>query len=243
MSEYSFQPVGSIESCYLDRFGTPRQPGLAKHAWAKIKMNPEWQPEISLQGLEAFSHLWVIFVFHQNTNSRFHAKIHPPRMGGDSIGAFATRSPHRPNPVGLSLVKIEKVGADFIEVSGGDFVTGTPVLDIKPYLPEIESVPHAVQGWTQKVSGVSIAIQWTDEALKSLSLWQAKVSGRESLKALIEETIALDPRPQIYKGYEGQESPYRERHAIRFFEGDVHFRFLEPTKVEIFNILSLNNEF
>jgi len=243
MSEYTFRALGQIESCYRDRFGTPRQPGLAKHAWAKIKILPEWQPEISLQGLSSFSHVWVLFVFHQNTNARFHAKIHPPRLNGESIGVFATRSPHRPNPVGLSLVKIESVGSDFIEVSGGDFVTGTPVLDLKPYLPEIEALPTAQQGWTQQVSPTGIEILWTTQAQETLFRWQTSVSGREMLKELIEETIVLDPRPQVYKGFEGKESPYRGSHAIRLFEGDIHFRFTEPRKVEIFNILSLNNEF
>ena len=132
------EPIGYIESCFKDKFGTPRQPGLVKKAWAKLKIRADLQPEESLQGLEGFSHVWLIWVFHQNKVSRYHAKVHPPRLGGKSMGLFATRTPHRPNPIGLSLVEIVRVEKDGIVVSGADLVDGTPILDIKPYLQEVE---------------------------------------------------------------------------------------------------------
>jgi tRNA-Thr(GGU) m(6)t(6)A37 methyltransferase TsaA len=232
--------IGTIESCYQDKFGTPRQPGLVPSSWARLRIAKEWQPESSLEGLEGFSHLWIVFLFHQNTNLRYHAKVHPPRMGGKQIGVFATRSPHRPNPIGLSLVKIEKIEKDSIYLSGIDLVDGTPVIDIKPYIPEVESIPEARAGWSQEAPKTQIEIQWTVEQTKLISEWSARIN-QPRLKNLIEETLALDPRPLVYRGYEGTESPYRQVHAVRIFDGDLHFVFSSPQVIEIRDIRFTHN--
>lgn len=230
-----FQPIGFIKSCYQDKFGTPRQPGLVPHSRAWIHFEKIWQPEISLQGLEQYSHLWVIFHFHQNGNERFHAKVHPPRMNGESIGVFATRSPHRPNPIGLSLVKIESIRDGILEISGVDLIEGTPVLDIKPYLPSVEAISEAQSGWTTAASNERASIEWSSEALKKLREWETK-SGK-NLQALIEETVSLDPRPLVYKGFEGEDSKYRQNHAIRLYDGDIHFVFKGAGVVMIEKVL------
>ncbi len=234
-----FQLIGEIRSCYPDKFGTPRQPGLVRSSWAKICIDRRWQPEHALSGLAEFSHVWVVFFFHKNEGDskgapRYHAKVHPPRMVGQKMGVFATRSPHRPNPIGLSLVKIESVEPDGVVVSGIDFVDGTPVLDLKPYLPEVESISGARAGWSEGLSESreAISIHWSKELLETLEGWESR-SGHTHLRELIEETIRLDPRPNLYKGYEGQASPYRQCHAVRIFDGDVHFRFEDATHVVI----------
>lgn len=229
------QIIGKIESCYQDKFGTPRQPGLAPSSWARLRISREWQPELALEGLEGFSHLWIIFQFHQNTNLRYHAKVHPPRLGGKQIGVFATRSPHRPNNIGLSLVKIEKIEGDSIYLSGIDLVDGTPVLDIKPYLPEVESIADAKSGWAQEAPKPEIKIAWTEEQRKIVRDWAQRIN-QPRLIQLIEETLGLDPRPLVYRGYEGSESPYRQIHAVRLFDGDIHFAFQSPQVIEIRDI-------
>ena len=235
------EPIGYIESCFKDKFGTPRQPGLVKKAWAKLKIRADLQPEESLQGLEGFSHVWLIWVFHQNKVSRYHAKVHPPRLGGKSMGLFATRTPHRPNPIGLSLVEIVRVEKDGIVVSGADLVDGTPILDIKPYLPEVESIPGARTGWTSEVVKDPIVVEFTDHEQNVLTAWQKRNPDKE-LREIIEETLKLDPRPVIYRGYEeGKDSPYRNNHAVRLFDGDVHFTFENPTLVRVFDILFTHN--
>ncbi len=232
------KPIGTLQSCYRDKFGTPRQPGLSPSSWACLKIEKEWQPELSLQGLEGFSHLWLIFLFHQNTNLRYHAKVHPPRLEGKQIGLFATRSPHRPNPIGLSLVKIEKIDGAHIYLSGADLVDGTPILDIKPYLPEVESIPIALSGWSPPGEAKTrLSVRWTEEFLQKVQEWSARIQ-QPQLKALIDETLSLDPRPLIYKGYEGEASPYRENHAVRLFDGDIHFRFTDAENIEILKILT-----
>lgn len=254
---FDFKPIGYVQSCYPDKFGTPRQPGLVPDAKAFLKLLPEVQPEISLTGLNEFSHLWVIFVFHKNNSARFHAKVHPPRLGGETRGAFATRSPHRPNPIGLSLVKILSVEADGVWVSGVDLIQDTPILDIKPYLPQIESKSDAIGGWSDNPSHPQFSIEWDQKCLdtlasavsniqffasngkQSLSLEQTTKLSFESLKSLIEKTIQLDPRPLVYRGYEGEESPYRDSHAVRIYNLDVHFNFASPTNVKIEKIIVL----
>ncbi len=235
------ETIGVIESCYRDKFGTPRQPGLAPSSLAKLRIRKEWQPAQALQGLEGFSHVWIIFQFHQNTNLRYHAKVHPPRLGGEPIGVFATRSPHRPNPIGLSLVKLEKIEGDTLYLSGIDLVDGTPVLDIKPYLVEVESQPDAKSGWSSKANRSQAQILWTAEQTETVRQWSERIS-QPGLKTLIEETLGLDPRPVVYRGYEGEDSPYRQTHAVRLYDGDIHFSFTSPSEIVIRDIRFLNTE-
>lgn len=234
------EPIGYIESCYKDKFGTPRQPGLVAKSWARLKIRGDLQPEQALEGLEGFSHIWLIWIFHQNKVARYHAKVHPPRLEGESIGLFATRTPHRPNPIGLSLVELVKVEKDCVIVAGADLVDGTPVLDIKPYLPDVESVPSAKTGWTGEVKKAAIEVRFSAEAEVLLRRWDERFPERH-LRDLIVDTLRLDPRPVLYRGYESTESPYRETHAVRLYEGDVHFRFSSPAEVEVFDIRFTHN--
>lgn len=231
--------IGFVESCYIDKFGTPRQPGLAPDSKAFLRLNKEWQPEDSLQGLKDFSHLWVLFWFHKNSeNSRFHAKVYPPRMEGEKVGVFSTRSPHRPNPIGLSLVKIESLEKEGVWISGIDLIEGTPILDLKPYLPYAEALPDAQGAWTnRKLKKNPILIQFL--CVEKLEKWKQK---RPEIESLIRQTLSLDPRPLVYKGYEGENSPYRSKHAVRLYEGDVHFEFETPTEIKVFDILFMNDE-
>ncbi len=233
------EPIAYIESCYRDKFGTPRQSGLSPHAWAKIKLRADLHPEQALEGLEGFSHLWLIWIFHQNKTARYHAKVHPPRLQGESRGVFATRSPHRPNPLGLSLVEIIKIEKGEIFIAGADLVDGTPLLDIKPYLPEIESRPGARVGWTGTLQAPQIKVSFTSEALQALEFWQRQHADK-SLREMIVETLSLDPRPVVYRGYEGHElTPYRNEHAFRLFEGDIHFVFETPEQISVLKIILL----
>jgi tRNA-Thr(GGU) m(6)t(6)A37 methyltransferase TsaA len=235
----SLNVIGYAESCFIDKFGTPRQPGLVAVSRAFIRILPEFQPQDSLAGLEQFSHAWISFLFHKNLQStRFHAKVHPPRLGGDKVGVFATRSPHRPNPMGLSLVKIESVEKDGLWVSGIDFIDQTPILDIKPYLAYVESLPEARSGWAQEKPASQFEIQIS--CVEKLEKWKQL---RPEIEVLIRQTLQFDPRPEVYKGFEGEASPYREKHAVRLYEGDVHFHYPTPRSVEVFDIHFKNDEF
>lgn len=213
--------IAIIESCYRDRFAVPRQPLLVEDAWSFIKMNPSVQPELSLLGLEGYTHLWVIFGFHLNQESRFHAKVHPPRMGGESVGLFATRTPHRPNPIGLSLVRIKKITETGVEVLGGDFADGTPVYDIKPYLPEIESIPTAAGGWSSQASNEKCVVRFESAELEAKVQAWGKTLPDINIIRLITQTLEIDPRPLVYRE---SGKGYKETHAFRLYNGDIHFR-------------------
>ncbi len=238
LNTFTFKPIGFIKSAYPDKFGVPRQSGLVKQTVSELSILPEWQPEFALQGLEEYSHVWVTWVFHLNTNTKYHPKIHPPRLKGETIGVFATRSPHRPNPLGLSLATVEKIEGGKIYLGGLDLVDGTPILDIKPYLPQFESLPSARGGWATKDENqvATIEVSFNDEARVILNHWMERLDNSK-LEETIIDILKQDPRPVVYRGFEESgNSPYRSDHAFRLYDGDIHFRFTAPTKAEVFAI-------
>ena len=158
-------------------------------------------------------------------------------MGGEKIGVFATRSPHRPNPIGLSLVKLERIQDGYIYISGIDIVDGTPVLDVKPYLSYVESIPDAVSGWVQKKVDSDIQVYFPTKLEDKISIIQKK---HPSFKDLVVSTLKLDPRPTVYKGYEAEKnSPYRQNHAVRIIQYDIHFEFISKEQIQVIDIIDL----
>lgn len=190
-----------------------------------------FQPRHSLDGLSEFSHLWVIWGFHEKQQSRFHAKVHPPLMDGDSIGVFATRSPHRPNPIGLSLVEIVGLTENSVLIANHDLLDGTPVYDVKPYLAQYESIPNAKMGWRQRHQQNPMDVKfdsnipWRDLGLDGLEL--------EKFKSLISETLAQDPRPLIYRDSQAEQKDYRTEHVVHLHDWDVFFQLFQDEKAFI----------
>jgi len=191
-----FTEIGWVETCYGEKFGVPRQSRIVSSAWGKVRFHTDFQSEDFVRGLDGFSHLWLVFVFHQSVQSEaVKATVRPPRLGGnEKVGVFASRSPFRPNPIGLSLVKLEKIelseetGA-VLHVSGVDAVSETPLVDIKPYIPFCDSVNDGElvrSGYVQNVP-VSLSLDWA-----------CYVNVGVRLQKLIEETVAADPRPAYH---------------------------------------------
>lgn len=232
---FSFTPIGYLKSCYPDKFGVPRQSGLVAKTYSELQLRADLQPELALQGLEGYSHVWLQFVFHLNKSARYHAKVHPPRLEGETVGLFATRSPHRPNPIGLSLVELVEIKNGTLILSGADLVDGTPILDVKPYLPLVESKPEARSGWAGDVQKPEISVEFLSAPLEILQSWIEKTN-RPELKNVIIELIQQDPRPVIYRGYEDGDSPYRNKHAFRLYEGDIHFEFISSASARVIDI-------
>ncbi|XP_013368676.1 PREDICTED: nef-associated protein 1 isoform X1 [Chinchilla lanigera] len=141
------EPIGYLESCFSVKNGTPRQPSICSYSRACLRIRKSIfnNPEHSLMGLEQFSHVWILFVFHKNGHLSYKAKVQPPRLNGAKIGVFSTRSPHRPNAIGLTLAKLEKVEGGAIYLSGIDMIHGTPVLDIKPYIADYDSPQNLME--------------------------------------------------------------------------------------------------
>ncbi|WP_458525575.1 tRNA (N6-threonylcarbamoyladenosine(37)-N6)-methyltransferase TrmO [Onishia taeanensis] len=214
---FALTPIGRIESDYPDKFGIPRQPGLAPAARARLVLLPPYDDPLTVRGLEAFSHLWLTFVFHQSPE-RWTPLVRPPRLGGNArVGVFASRSTHRPNRLGLSLVELTGIdtahGGVALELAGHDLLDGTPVLDIKPYLPWAEARAAARAGFAPAAppqcpvafsAGAEAALEQRDDA--------------DSLRALIRQVLAQDPRPAYRRGAEAR------LYGVRLRDVDVRFR-------------------
>lgn len=186
--EISMRPIGRVESCFGEKFGTPRQSGLVPEARGRIVFSDE-VPAGACRGLEDFSHVWIVFLFDQVEEKDTRWFVRPPRLGGnEKKGVFATRSPFRPNRIGLSLVKLEGVHDDSLVVSGLDLVDGTAVLDLKPYLPYVESVADAEGGFA-KEAPVLLGVDFVDDLEGGID---------EERRALITQILAVDPRPAYH---------------------------------------------
>ena len=170
-------PIGHIESCFTQRNGTPRQPGLATAARARLRLCWGAVPAHTVEGLEGFSHVWLIFHFDQNRGDGHvvKSKVHPPRLDGTPTGVFACRTPHRPNPIGLSLVELESVQGDTLHLRGADLIDGTPVLDVKPYIPFADAPPPRADVRTPS---------WVDDGSKPLLLVEVTAGARGNLQDL-----------------------------------------------------------
>ena len=202
------QPVAYIRSPYAEKFGVPRQGNLVPHAVSEIVFEPAYCNEDCVRGLSEFSHIWLIWQFHCN-GDEWHPTVRPPRLGGNTrLGVFATRSPFRPNALGLSVVRLLSVEpGPVLRVSGADMVDGTPIYDIKPYIPYADSVPEASSGFTASV-WEALSVKLPDTLPESVS---------EEWLAALQETLAQDPRPAY------QSDPQRLYHMVlKPFE--VHFR-------------------
>jgi len=206
--DFHFTAIGRIHSPFREKFGTPRQPGLVRAAEGWLELFPEFASEDALRGLEEFSHLWLVFVFHQVLGEGWQPTVRPPRLGGNvRQGVFATRSPYRPNPIGLSCVEnlgVEKRGRLLgLRVGGLDLVDDTPILDIKPYLPYTDALADARGGRFQNRPQTPLRIEFTPDA-EAQCRWQKRY--HPDLKELISQVLAQDPRPAYQKTEEGK--PY-----------------------------------
>ena len=199
---YEMRPIGVARTPFTQRFGIPRQPGLVPEAKGIVKIDPHPDFQHALKCLEQFSHLWIIFVFHEHGGNKWKPTIRPPRLGGKAkVGVLSSRSPHRPNPIGLSVVTLERIdllakGGAEIHVGGIDLLDGTPILDIKPYIPYADSVPDANAGWAKE------EIKRTPVIFEAPALEKIKAAenaGETGLQNLIEQLLALDPRPGFQK--------------------------------------------
>jgi len=197
-----FDPIAIIHSPYKEKFAVPRQPGLVPSAKAELEILPPYNDINAFLGLEAFSHLWLVFVFHKNRQQeQFSPTVRPPRLGGNKrMGVFATRSPSRPNPIGLSLVEFHGIkqynGKIFLQLSNIDLVDETPIIDIKPYIPYADAKPQALAGFAQQSPEPVMKVVFSDQALQRLS--QVEQDYPE-LQQLIIEVLQQDPRPAYKK--------------------------------------------
>lgn len=209
---FEIKPIGTIQSPFTHKFGIPRQPELVPAAETVIVLNDEFGAE-SVRGLAEFGYIWVQFVFHEAVAEGWAQMVRPPRLGGKKkMGVFATRSPHRPNHLGLSLLRLVRVDDSARPIrlicGGSDLLNNTPVVDIKPYIPFVEAKPNAMSGFVQGAPEL-LPVHWLPE------------SGGEHLspqtRAMIEQSLAQDPRPAY------QDQPERI-YGMEMAGVDVKFR-------------------
>jgi len=213
MRGMNIEPVGIIHSCFKEKFGIPRQPGLVKSSTATLELLPPYNIEEALRGIEEFSHLWVLFLFHESVCENFQPTVRPPRLGGNTrVGVFATRSNFRPNPIGLSVVELKGVKGATLELAGGDFLDGTPVLDIKPYIPYADSIPDAHGGFANEAPEPSNTVSFAPEADVVFQTLE------KSKQQLIRDVLCYNPRP----AYQADD-PDR-LYGTRLFDLDVRWK-------------------
>jgi len=187
----NIKPIAHVRTCYGEKFGVPRQSGLVGEAWGQLVFEPEYRQIDAIRGLDGFSHLWLVFIFHHTSHKEWKPTVRPPRLGGNQkVGVFASRSPFRPNPIGLSCLKIEKIDlldplAPIIHLSGVDVVDGTPVIDIKPYVPYADCLPNASEGFAHGPPP-PLALHWQNDMDTNID---------SATKRLIEKSLSMDPRP------------------------------------------------
>lgn len=209
--DFAFRPIGVVTSCFKERFGIPRQPRMVPEARAVLSLYPRPEVRKALRSLEGFSHVWIIFVFHK-AGARWKPLVRPPRLGGTrKVGVFASRSPHRPNPIGISAVELERIdsAAARLHLKGVDFLDGTPVLDVKPYLPYADSIPRARTGWAG-APRPRLVVRFSSRALRV-----CRASG-PPLRRLIAQMLRWDPRPAFQTRGSGS-------YAARLLDYDVHW--------------------
>ncbi|MCW6625208.1 tRNA (N6-threonylcarbamoyladenosine(37)-N6)-methyltransferase TrmO [Yersinia ruckeri] len=223
MTTFTFEQIGVIRSPYKEKFAVPRQPGLIEDGGGELQLlAPYNQPE-AVRGLTDFSHLWIMFVFHQTINGGWRPTVRPPRLGGNArMGVFATRSTFRPNPIGMSLIELKGVrtkGSDVIlELGSLDLVDGTPVIDIKPYLPFAESQPQARAGFAQSAPDADMPVSFSAYAQQQLIEHQTRYP---NLQRFIQQVLAQDPRP----AYRKNDEESRE-YAVLLLEFNVRWRVI-----------------
>jgi tRNA-Thr(GGU) m(6)t(6)A37 methyltransferase TsaA len=215
----SFDVIGVITSCFPEKFGVPRQSGLAPAARATLELQPPYNRVEMVQGLEEFSHIWIQFIFHHSVAEGWKTTVRPPRLGGrERRGVLATRSPHRPNHLGLSVVRLHEIstaaGTVVLQLGGVDLLDGTPVIDIKPYVPYCDCPEGASDGWLEEDFPL-VQIDFLPDPAAFCQAYESKT--KRHLAALIQQVLQLDPRPASQRG---------KRSAFGMMLWDVNIRWL-----------------
>lgn len=200
----SLKPIGYVRTCFPEKFGIPRQPALAPSAKGILVLDAAYNDVDMIEGLSLCSHIWLTFIFHEHLQKGWKKKVRPPRLGGNKkMGVFATRSPFRPNPIGLSAVALERIEDTerqlLLHLSGVDLVDGTPVLDIKPYVPYTDLIPDANNAFANEQPDI-VTIHFSEKAEEKIGAIALDLDKRsaEIFKLLITEVLQQNPKPAYH---------------------------------------------
>ncbi|WP_440877483.1 tRNA (N6-threonylcarbamoyladenosine(37)-N6)-methyltransferase TrmO [Thalassotalea sp. PLHSN55] len=231
------QAIGKVHSPYKEKFAIPRQPGLVSAAKGKIELVGEFNQVELVRDLENYSHIWVVFIFHGTQAQGWKPLVRPPRLGGNKkTGVLATRSTFRPNPIGMSVVKLEGIEHKnkkvYLTISGLDLLDQTPVIDIKPYLPYVDAIADAQAGFAQQAPESKLTISFNENSKQFLAKAQAKFP---ELSQLIEQVLAQDPRP-AYKKSKLDNNAY----AMTLYHFNINWQMTSLSSVEVTAITELS---
>ena len=230
---HSIEPIGFIESPYKEKFAVPRQPRLVPSARAKVRLVGAANSPEALRGIEQFSHVWLLFLFDQNLEAGWKPTVRPPRLGGNErIGVFASRSTFRPNGIGMSAIEVKGVTKQgdqlYLELGSVDLVDGTPIIDIKPYVPYSDSISEAAGGYAD-AEPKTCNVAFSDSATLIL---KSRIHGAYE-QQVIEQVLAQDPRPAYKK-----DKPDSKEYAVNLFDLNVKFtaadNLITVTTIECF---------
>lgn len=201
--------IAHIRTAFPTKFGIPRQSGLAESLHARIVFDEPYRNAAALRGLEGFSHIWLLWLFSEAVRDDWSPTVRPPRLGGNTrMGVFATRSPFRPNPIGLSCVRLIAIEGNELVVAGADLMDGTPILDIKPYLPYADARPDATGGFAEPLRGYALEVEIDQTLLERIP---------QELREGLIDVLSQDPRPSY------QDDPERI-YGFAFAEYEIRFR-------------------
>ncbi|MDO6562834.1 tRNA (N6-threonylcarbamoyladenosine(37)-N6)-methyltransferase TrmO [Amphritea sp. 1_MG-2023] len=221
-SALTFEPIAIIHSGYKEKFGIPRQPGLASSMTATIELLPPYNHADCVRGLEQCSHIWLLFIFSACVGKGWSPLVRPPRLGGnDKLGVLASRSPFRPNPIGLSPVKLDGIRCEgsrvLLDVSGADLLDQTPIVDIKPYLPYADIIPDAEFSLASSIETLDLAVHFTPLAAHQLNEHSRRLN--QPLERQISEVLRCDPRPAYHKN-----KAHQRDYGIRLHDLNIRWK-------------------
>lgn len=233
----NFSFIGQVNSPYKEKFAIPRQPNLVSAAKGTVVLIGDANNHELVRDIEQFSHLWLLFVFNATQAQGWKPLVRPPRLGGNKkTGVLATRSTFRPNPIGMSVVKLERVEQAqvkgiqqcILHISGLDLLHGTPIIDIKPYVPYSDAIPHADGGFAQTEPEATLTVTFSAQAQIQLAKYQQEYS---ELALFIEQVLAQDPRP-AYKQKKTDDKVY----GMHLYDLNIQWQIKNLTHVEVLNI-------
>jgi tRNA (adenine37-N6)-methyltransferase len=226
--KYPLTPIGTLYTCFKEKFGIPRQMNLVPAATGCLVFDPAFASMDAVRELEGFSHIWLLFMFHQAMEKPWSPLVRPPRLGGNKkTGVFATRSPFRPNPIGMSAVKLEALEhtgrGPVLHLSGVDILDATPVLDVKPYLPWADAIAGATGGFADRPPEPGLRVSFSPQAEARCQKMSEQIP---NLSAIITQTLENDPRPGYHAGSTGN----RDRiYGTQLFDLDVKWQVTKGT--------------
>lgn len=238
-NKIEFNVIGQVNSPYKEKFAIPRQPGLVSSAKGTISLIGDANNAELVRELEQFSHIWVLFVFHGTQEQGWKTLVRPPRLGGNKkIGVLATRSTFRPNPIGMSVVKLDSIDIKnqqvILHISAIDLLDKTPIIDIKPYVPYSDSIPHANAGFAQTQPSSNLQITFNEQAQAALALHSINFP---DLALFVEQVLSQDPRP-AYKQGKSDAKIY----GMNLYDLNIQWQMQGLTSIEVVGITyAVNN--